>query len=219
MALTAKNLSTISYNSHNFLLDTLNALFESGKIEDYRVAFHKGEDGDKDHAHIWLSPNRRLDTVELRKVFNEVDPANDKPLGVLPFRKSSDLDWLLYALHDPIYLESHHSDNDGDGKIMYSLDEILTPFPEQLQRDYIRAQSIRKTRNQEIIECFDKGLSYATTVASLNANPLYVNVIFENLRHDYSRNNPELESPAFHDLHDDEELPDEFLPVQLGLFD
>lgn len=215
MALTAKNLSTISYNSHNFLLDTLNRLFDSGKIEDFRVMFHKGEDGDKDHAHVWISPNRRMDTVELRKMFNEIDPSHDKPLGVLPFRKSSDLDWLLYALHDPIYLQSHNSDNDGDGKIVYALDEMITPFPEQLQRDYIRAQSIRKTKNQQIIDCFDKGLSFASTVASLNANPLYVNVIYQNLRSDVRVDFPAV-FPEFQDLpSDSDDIPFEQTSISL----
>ena len=214
MALTAKSLSTISYNSYNFLVDTLNCLFDSGKIEDFRVMFHKGEDGDKDHAHVWLSPNRRLDTVELRKVFNEVDPSHDKPLGVLPFRKSSDLDWLLYALHDPVYLESHHSDNDGDGKLLYSLDEMITPFPEQLQRDFVRAQSIRKTKNQQIIDCFDKGFSFASAVASLNANPLYVNVIYQNLRSDV-RSDYAVPPPRFDDVSDDSDNP--FVPQQLEI--
>lgn len=183
MALTAKPITTISYNTRDFALYKLEQLFKSGKIEDYRIIFHEGEDGDKDHAHVWIQPNRRIDTVQLREEFEEVDPTKDKPLGCLPFRKTKDDHWLMYVLHDPAYLKAHHSDNDGDGKKQYYPEEILTPFPEQLARDLKRAQQLKKTTNQEILECFEKGWNYSETLLYVtNANPTYVSTIMSRYR-------------------------------------
>lgn len=157
MALTAKPISTISYNSEAHLKRVLDQYFDSGRIEDYRYICHEGEDGDKDHIHLYVVPNRRIDTVQFREEFKEVVPFDDKPLGCMPFRKSSNEHWLMYAIHDPDYLKAHKSDNDGDGKKLYTVEQIVTPFPDQLMRDYKKALSLRNTNNQKIINRVRKG--------------------------------------------------------------
>lgn len=137
MALSARPIATISYNTYDFLVERLEALVKSHKISEYRFIHHVGEGGDKDHYHVQMFPtSTRLDLVSLREWFIEPDPSgNPKPLGVLQIRKSAELDWLLYAVHDPIYLEAH-SDIDDLGKIEYSIDEVIGNIPEQIQRDY-----------------------------------------------------------------------------------
>lgn len=179
MALTALPQSTVSYNSEEFLLRTLTELFDAGKIDDFRAIRHYGEDGDKDHWHLFMVPSRRLDTTKLRQEFQEVDLTSPgKPLGVLPFRRSSPDDWLMYALHDPGYLRSHSRSDEASHKIQYSLDDIRTPFPEQLQRDFRRAVALRRSENQVIIDALNLGLTLQEIMYTYDINPIKVQAVF-----------------------------------------
>lgn len=171
MALTAKPISTISYNSEGFLTRLLDRMISAKIIVDYRYIRHYGENGQKDHWHVWLEPNKRLDTGVLMDEFKEVDPNNDKPLGCMPFRTSKSGHWLMYALHDPDYLKAHQSDNDGDGKIEYKISDIHTPYEEQLYRDYNTAMPLKQTENQQIIALVKAGMTVTEICSVLNVNP------------------------------------------------
>lgn len=169
--MTTKPTSTISYNSEPFLADLLRRFFEAGVLKDYRYIFHYGEDGDKDHFHVWLEPNKRIDEALFRKEFDEFDPMRpDKPLGALPFRASKQDDWLIYVLHDDEYLRNHQSQTD-DGKIPYQLEDVHTPFLEQLQRDYKRALQLRQTSNQKVVSAMAQGQSFMDILCTQSANP------------------------------------------------
>lgn len=152
-------MGTISYNTKAFLDKKLNDLLSANVIDDYRYIKHQGEDGDKDHFHVWVMPNGQRDFGDIRDVFNEIDVTQDKPLRCMPFRHSEPLHWIMYALHDPIYLANHESDNDGDGKIPYALQDIETPYPEQLERDFKKALSLRETTNQKVLNDLQSGLT------------------------------------------------------------
>lgn len=108
--LTAKPISTISYNSQQFLMYTLKNLTDAKILQFWAFVPHKGEYDstldiqDKDHIHLYLEPNRRIDTVDLLDNFIEVDPNNTLPLKCIVFRSSVFADWLLYNLHDHDYL-------------------------------------------------------------------------------------------------------------------
>ena len=106
MAQTSKLISTISFNTPNFLLRRLHELQDKGVIEYAHWIWHKPEqDETKNHAHVLVKPNRRLDTSALRNEFKELLVGEDKPRGVLPFRPTSRVsDWLLYSAHDSLYL-------------------------------------------------------------------------------------------------------------------
>lgn len=159
MATTARPISTISYNTEDFLIERLESLVKGHKISEYRFIRHVGEDGDKDHIHLQMFPcSNRLDVVSLREYFNEVDPSGDpRPLGVLRIQKSTVDDWILYALHDPVYL-SEHSDVDDLGKREYSVDEIIGNIPEQIQRDYRHAlMTARRGVKAEIMRSIMQG--------------------------------------------------------------
>lgn len=192
MALTAKPHSTISYNTKEFLLNKLNALYDAGRIEDYRVIFHIGEldedtgEYDKDHAHVFIVPNRRLDTVELRREFDEVDfahPEIKKPLGTLPWRASDPYHWLMYVTHDPVYLQMHNSDNDGDGKIPYDVTQIVTPFEEQLKRDFRRALELRSTATSRVVSGLRAGYDPMDICIKENYNPTQLNALLKIAEH------------------------------------
>lgn len=176
MALTNKPISTISYNTEPYLKRVLDGLFNAGALEDYRYIKHVGEEGDKDHFHVIMFPNRRIDTVELRETFKEVPQEGDlnKPLGCLPMRKSDPYHWIMYVLHDPHYLQAHNNSLESDGKIQYILTSIETPFPEQLQRDYTRALTLRRTDNQKIIEGIQSGTGLSKLAYQDNFNPMRI---------------------------------------------
>lgn len=146
MALTAKTLSTITYNTREFLERKLNELIDAHIIETYRAILHDQDiltstgELKKLHWHVWIKPNKRIDTMKLAEEFIEVDPNNDKPLKSRGFQKSDPLHWLRYTIHDPTYLALHGDDNDGRHE--YQLGDYLTNDPEGLEDDYLRSEIV-----------------------------------------------------------------------------
>lgn len=104
-------ISTISYNTLEFLIKMLNELYEAHRIAFWCFVEHIPEELDdhtmeKKHIHLFIEPNCQLDTMDLQKLSEEFDPEfPDKPLKCIYFRKSSWEDWLLYGLHDETYLK------------------------------------------------------------------------------------------------------------------
>lgn len=111
---TSKPISTISYNTEDFLKAKLDKLTESGIITFWAYIHHNGEErledeaAGKDHLHLLMIPNKCIDFVGIGKEFQEFFP-NDpqKPLRCMPFRTSKTDDWILYAIHDPDYILFH----------------------------------------------------------------------------------------------------------------
>lgn len=103
---TSKPISTISYNSHGFLIDTLMKLREKGVISDwFCIKHYREEDESKDHYHVWIMPNKRIDTLYLQGFFKEFDPEfPQKPLGCIDFCISNPDDAILYFQHFTPYL-------------------------------------------------------------------------------------------------------------------
>lgn len=178
MALTAKPISTISYNSVEFLKRKLDQLFKGHIIDDYRYIQHIGENGDKDHIHVLLYPNKRIDTGILKDEFIEADPTSEKGLGVMPFRSSKPDHWLMYVIHDKDYLKAHKKDDNDDGKIEYKIDEIITPYPDQLMRDYRSAMPLKQTENQLILDKIINAHMTITEICSMyNVSPQKVAIL------------------------------------------
>lgn len=134
MTLTQKPVSTISYNTEGYLIDLLNKL-KSGRIINYALCIkHQGEEEinyvtgeitkDKDHWHIYLDLAKRIELLDLKKEFNEIDINNTKPLGCMNFQSSKVGHWIGYAIHLFDYLIIY-SPNEVD-KIRYSLKDIKT---------------------------------------------------------------------------------------------
>lgn len=106
---TSKPFATISYNSNAFLQAKLDDLITQHSIEFYTFVEHYPEDDEtKKHKHLFIVPNGRIDTDQVRSYLTEIDPLKptNKPLGVLPCKPSKFADWYLYALHDTRYLAS-----------------------------------------------------------------------------------------------------------------
>lgn len=109
---TSKPISTISYNSKEFLEATFNKLYKMNKLAFWCAVYHYGEtldDGtsEKDHWHVYAEPNEKVDTMEIQRLTCENDPDHpDKPLKCIDFRPSKWEDWVWYTLHDAEYLRT-----------------------------------------------------------------------------------------------------------------
>ena len=105
---TSKPISTISYNSPEFLSLKLEELVRNHKISNWMFIEHLAEaDERKNHIHLFIKPNTLLDTLDLQKFFEELDLTQpSKPKKCIDFRVSSEDDWILYSQHFPPYLAS-----------------------------------------------------------------------------------------------------------------
>ena len=111
---TSKPISTISYNSEEYLKSKLDYLVKNNTVEFWFYVKHLGEYDketnmqDKDHMHLYIQCCDRVDTVKLREQFVEYENGdlNSKPLQCMPFQTSTnDVDYLRH-----IYSEALHSD-------------------------------------------------------------------------------------------------------------
>lgn len=105
---TSKPFSTISYNTSDYLKQKLDELYNRRQIDFYAwVQHHPEEDESKEHKHLYIVPNGKIDTDQLLDYLVEIDIKKpDKPLKCIRPRSSKFADWYLYALHDTAYLAS-----------------------------------------------------------------------------------------------------------------
>ena len=108
-------VSTISYNSIDFLFSKLEELRENHDISFWSFVYHFRElDENKDHIHLFIKPNHILDTMDIQQFLLEPDLQNPDlpPLGCRDFRFSVcdsmgyPDEWILYNSHYPPYLAS-----------------------------------------------------------------------------------------------------------------
>lgn len=109
---TSKPISTISYNTDEFLRGMLDNLKKARRVEYWCYVKHNGEvqeDGtrEKDHKHVLIVPNGKIDTMDIGEMSLEMDPNNvKKPFRCIDFRSSKIDEWFLYCSHDPDYLRT-----------------------------------------------------------------------------------------------------------------
>lgn len=103
---TKRLISTISYNSEQFLQSLLDSMVSDGVIEYWYAILHQPEDDEtKEHFHLIVQPSFSIDTNSFRHQFEELDPNNPLPRSCMPFRPSKSFaDWYLYAVHHKGYL-------------------------------------------------------------------------------------------------------------------
>ena len=118
---TSKPFSMISYNTHDFLRDKLNELVEGGLVQFWAFIEHLPEEDEKKaHKHLYIIPQKLIDTQRIEKALQEIDLTDitAKPLGAIFPQSSKFADWYLYGLHDKKYLaykgqkrKYHYNDN------------------------------------------------------------------------------------------------------------
>lgn len=127
---TSKPFSTISYNTEDFLNLRLCELVQRRQIDFFAwVQHYPEEDETKDHKHLYIVPNGRVDTDQILDYLLEHDPKHpDKPFKCIRPHSSKFADWYLYALHDVTYLASKGQAR----KFHYVMDDVQTS-----DRDYL----------------------------------------------------------------------------------
>lgn len=147
---TSKPISTISYNSPEFLRQKINYWKELGIIEYGMWIRHEpDEDNKKAHYHVFLKPAKLIQTMDLEndsmefpgQKFYDTDGVTGtelvqtevKPLKMIGFRMSKEDDWILYGIHDPTYLAEkgmtrnvHYSFNDIETTCIDTLHDMIT---------------------------------------------------------------------------------------------
>lgn len=173
---TQKPISTISYNTEAFLREKLEAWKNAHIIQAYQYICHKGEDGDKDHIHLRVEPNKKLDPMCLQDELKEYEQGKEKPLGCRPWRPSKEEDWILYAVHDPKYLKLKYGGGDKGEKIPYEWQKINVPDDYDMEIAFIRAKATLNHTSENLatrIQNGDKPLSMILE----GENPYMVNAL------------------------------------------
>lgn len=127
---TSKPFSTISYNTEEFLNLRLGELVQRRHIDFFAWVHHYAEEDEtKEHKHLYIVPNGRVDTDQILDYLLELDPKHpDKPFKCIRPHSSKFADWYLYALHDVTYLASKGQAR----KFHYVMDDVQTS-----DRDYL----------------------------------------------------------------------------------
>jgi hypothetical protein len=97
----------ISYNTNDFLREKLNELVQGGLVQFWAFIEHLPEEDEKKaHKHLYIIPQKLIDTQRIEKALQEIDLTDitAKPLGAIFPQSSKFADWYLYGLHDKKYL-------------------------------------------------------------------------------------------------------------------
>lgn len=156
---TQKPISTISYNSESFLKEKLDIWFNAHIIQAYQYIVHKGEEGDKNHIHLRIEPNKKLDPMCLQEELREFDPVSEKPLCCRPFRPSKEEDWFLYVVHDKTYLRLKYGGGEKGEKLPYSWQQIIVSDFYDCEIAFIRAQAYLSHTSVNMATRIQKGES------------------------------------------------------------
>ena len=190
---TQKPISTISYNTEAFLKEKLETWINAHIIQAYQYIFHKGEDGDKDHIHLRIEPNKKLDPMDLMEQLREFKIGEEKPLGCRPFRPSKEEDWILYVVHDEQYLKLKYGGGDKGEKLPYKWQDIKVPEYYDMEIAYIRAKAYMQHTSVNMATRMQQGENPLNLVLQ-GENVYTVNAIMRALQStDYQRVVTELE--------------------------
>ena len=164
---TTKPISSISWNSRNYLVDRLEELRKAHLIAFWVLVKHTAEEDEKkDHIHFYVEPNRSIDTELLREKFIELVPGS-KPLGVNKFQKSDFQNWLWYCLHDKAYLLSKGETR----KYHYSIEDLISSDDGDL-RQRIQENPRPESEYSKVEELIQQGLSNEAIAQTMNV-PLF----------------------------------------------
>lgn len=188
---TQKPISTISYNTEAFLVEKLNAWVDAHIIQAYQYIYHKGEDGDKDHIHLRVEPNKKLDPMDLSDSLREFVQGEELPRGCRPWRPSKEEDWYLYAVHNDEYLKLKYNGGDKGEKLPYDYHDIKVSNGYDLDIAFVRALAYLKHTNANVATRIQQGENPLTMVQT-GENPFVVNAIMRTVaQNDYQRLNEE----------------------------
>lgn len=155
-------ISTISYNSPEYLEIKLREMQRGKIISEWHYIQHQPEDdegGKKWHIHLWMEPAKSIQTEDLVMEMIEPDPEKpDKPRKCLPFRLSKNFgDWYLYAIHDRAYLASKAESR----RYHYTVDDVRTSDNDQLNCRIHEIDMLDKSGWSKMAAFLAEGLTFA----------------------------------------------------------
>ena len=107
---TIRPISSVTWNTEEFLQKILNKLVDDHVIAFWFYVFHLPESNEKkEHFHLYLEPDCRVDTNDIRQYFEEIPSKDSKEKDIirpLPFEKSNFDNAYLYFTHNKLYLNS-----------------------------------------------------------------------------------------------------------------
>lgn len=162
---TKRTISTVCYNSEEFLRAACDRLVSSGLCDWVHWVRHKPEeDEEKEHVHLVAQPARQVDTRALSAFFEELDPSHpDKPLACMPWRFCSSLDdWLLYAVHDAAYLATKGQAR----KYHYSHEDVRSTSPDLLAEQWHEVNLAKYGLGQLIQGAVEQGRRWEEVLVS-----------------------------------------------------
>lgn len=158
---TTKPISTISFNTTDYLELKLNELLKAGKLSFWAFILHKAEDdegGKKEHHHLYVEPSKMLQTDDLKKYLIEPDNNNpNHPRGCLPWVSSKFDSWYLYALHDKRYLSTKGQSR----RFHYCHDDIATSDADFLTFKVRTIDMLSLSPYADMEDAIQQGLTWA----------------------------------------------------------
>lgn len=161
---TIRTISNISYNTPEHFEKVVGSLVDRGVIDWCYWICHKADvDELKDHIHLVLKPASRVDTVQLKRAFDEFDPnMPDKPLSVTSkwqFTTSMD-DWLLYGVHDQRYLASKGQSRN----VRYTYEDLRSTDMDALRADWSNIDFLKFDRITQVLLAVEQNRSFVDLV-------------------------------------------------------
>lgn len=159
---TSKFISTISYNTHDFLTQILNELIDDKRIYFWAFIKHLPEaDETKEHKHVLIMPNGRIDTDTIKDKFDEIIIGEEKPRKIMPFRTSKFDDAYMYMIHDKKYLQSKGQKK----RFYYDKSDIYTSDKDYLTELVHMIDMSKYVKIDKIAEAVKHGITFGQMVA------------------------------------------------------
>lgn len=136
---TKQFISTICYSDSDWMIDKLNKLVNSSKIDFWCFIEHQPEEDEKKaHKHLLVIPCVSVDTRDLDDFLAQ--PKGEESLGTCKLwhtvGKKNISDFLLYGLHEPLYLRIKGY---ADRKFTYKQNEFYSSSDDALQDLFFQA--------------------------------------------------------------------------------
>lgn len=159
---TRMPISSISYNTRDFLKSKLIEFTEAKKLEFWFFIAHKAEDdegGLKDHIHVFAVPNGTIDTSSLLDEFKEynLSDLSEKPKSCLPWKSSKPDDAIMYFLHDKSYLAYKGQSR----KYHYNLSDVVTSNEDEFNYYYKSIDISKITPYKKMLDAQEIGMTFS----------------------------------------------------------
>lgn len=221
--LTSKSISTIHYADTGQLKVKLDDMVEKNKLSFYAFIKHiKESDETKDHIHLFIVPNGKVNTDQLRSELEFLDSKNPTmPIRSLPFEPSKFADWYLYCLHDKSYLASKQQTRE----FHYQRDEYFVS-DEDYFNELIHKIDFTKFKTQSlVVDAAENHVPFVDLVKNgVIPAPLFVqyqkvyDLVYENVlyRQKFTHDNVDPETGEI--ISSDEDVPAESDPDDLPFY-